>query len=61
MKRSKQNTEFWTVLTLVNLLGLIYPILDVGRAAKRIERTECCIACAWQAICSFMDGTRWQH
>jgi hypothetical protein len=26
MKRSKQTIEFWTVLTMVNLLGLIYPI-----------------------------------
>jgi len=26
MKRSKPTTEFWTVLTMVNLLGLTYPI-----------------------------------
>jgi hypothetical protein len=26
MKRSKPTTEFWTVLTMVNLLGLLYPI-----------------------------------
>jgi hypothetical protein len=26
MKRSKLPTEFWTVLTMVNLVGLIYPI-----------------------------------
>jgi len=32
MKRSKQNTEFWTVLTMVNLLGLIYPIHLLLRA-----------------------------
>jgi hypothetical protein len=32
MKRSKLTTEFWTVLTMVNLLGLIYPIHLVLRA-----------------------------
>jgi hypothetical protein len=26
MKKSKPATEFWTVVTMVNLLGLIYPI-----------------------------------
>ena len=26
MKRSKPTTEFWTVLAMVNLLGLLYPI-----------------------------------
>ena len=32
MKRSKPTTEFWTVLTMVNLLGLIYPIHLLLRA-----------------------------
>jgi hypothetical protein len=32
MKRSKPTTEFWTVLTIVNLLGLTYPIHLVIRA-----------------------------
>lgn len=26
MKTNKQTTEFWTVLTMVNVLALIYPI-----------------------------------
>ena len=26
MKRNKPTTEFWTMLTMVNVLGLIYPI-----------------------------------
>ena len=32
MKRSKPTIEFWTVLTMVNLLGLIYPIHLLLRA-----------------------------
>jgi hypothetical protein len=32
MNRSKPTTEFWTVLTMVNLLGLIYPIHLLLRA-----------------------------
>jgi len=32
MKRSKPTTEFWTVLTMVNVLGLIYPIRLLLRA-----------------------------
>jgi hypothetical protein len=32
MKRSKPTTEFWTVLTMVNVLGLIYPIHLLLRA-----------------------------
>ena len=32
MKTSKPTTEFWTVLTMVNLLGLIYPIHLLLRA-----------------------------
>jgi hypothetical protein len=48
MKRSKQNTEFVTVLTMVNLLELTSPILGVWRAAKRGERTECRIESEWQ-------------
>jgi len=32
MNRSKQTTEFWTVLAMVNLLGLIYPIHLLLRA-----------------------------
>ena len=32
MKRSKPTTEFRTVLTMVNLLGLIYPIHLLLRA-----------------------------
>lgn len=32
MKRSKPTTEFWTLLTMVNLLGLIYPIHLLLRA-----------------------------
>ena len=32
MKRSKPTTEFWTVLTMVNLLGLTYPIHLLLRA-----------------------------
>jgi len=32
MKRSKPTIEFWTVLTMVNVLGLIYPIKLLLRA-----------------------------
>ena len=32
MKRSKPTTEFWTVLAMVNLLGLLYPIYLLLRA-----------------------------
>jgi hypothetical protein len=32
MKRSTPTTEFWTVLAMVNLLGLIYPIQVLLRA-----------------------------
>jgi hypothetical protein len=32
MKSNKPTTEFWTVLTMVNLLGLIYPIHLLLRA-----------------------------
>lgn len=32
MNRSKPTTEFWTVLAMVNLLGLIYPIHLLLRA-----------------------------
>jgi hypothetical protein len=32
MKRSKQATEFWTVLTMVNVLALNYPIHLLVRA-----------------------------
>ena len=34
MKRSKPTTEFWTVLTIVNVLGLIYPIRLAGPVPK---------------------------
>jgi hypothetical protein len=83
--RSKPATEFWTVLTMVNLLGLIYPIYLLLRANSVDENlfatcvlvgsifllvvvdsvsivvTEVVGASEWQAICSFMDGTQWQH
>ena len=32
MKRSRPTTGFWTVLTMVNVLGLIYPIHLLLRA-----------------------------
>jgi hypothetical protein len=32
MKTSKPTTEFWTVLTMVNVLALIYPIHLLLRA-----------------------------
>ena len=32
MKMDKPTTEFWTVLTMVNVLGLIYPIHLLLRA-----------------------------
>ena len=32
MKRSKPTTEFWTVLAIVNVLALIYPISLILRA-----------------------------
>jgi len=32
MKKGKPTTEFWTVLTMVNMLGLIYPIHLLVRA-----------------------------
>ena len=32
MKTNKPTTEFWTVLTMVNVLGLIYPIHLLLRA-----------------------------
>jgi len=32
MKRSKPTIEFWTVLTMVNVLGLIYPMKLLLRA-----------------------------
>ncbi len=32
MKRSKPATEFWTVLAVVNVLALIYPINLILRA-----------------------------
>jgi hypothetical protein len=32
MKMNKPTTEFWTALTMVNVLGLIYPIYHLLRA-----------------------------
>ena len=32
MKTNKPTTEFWTMLTMVNVLGLIYPIHLLLRA-----------------------------
>lgn len=37
MKRSKPSTEFWTALTMVNLLGLTYSIHLVVRANSADE------------------------
>jgi hypothetical protein len=34
MKTNKPTTEFWTVLTMVNVLGLIYPIHLLLRANR---------------------------
>lgn len=34
MKTNKPTTEFWTVLTMVNVLGLIYPIHLLLRAVS---------------------------
>lgn len=34
MKTKKPTTEFWTVLTMVNVLALIYPIRLVLRATS---------------------------
>jgi hypothetical protein len=34
MKTNKPTTEFWTVVTMVNVLGLIYPIHLLLRAVS---------------------------
>ena len=36
MKTNKPTTEFWTVLTIVNVLALIYPI-HLLRLAKSVD------------------------
>jgi len=35
MKTNKPTTEFWTVLTMMNVLALIYPIHLLLRAKRR--------------------------
>jgi len=51
MNTNKPTTEFWTVLTMVNVLGLIYPIHLLLRANSVDENLVATCALVGSLFC----------